>query len=736
MNLIRKFIMLFFMLYSFQELSVTGFKPLQISRAVNTDSINVQSSPTTKKADFKKDSKQPAKKLKVKQRHISIQTDLTQLDIFKQSSSKRNLKQSRAKQRHISVQTGSGDQAVCLQPMIATSLAPYLNFRHSSPEIEVEPEEEVEKNDKVEWLFQSTDTCARTHAMRPQVRLLRALNKNLEKYRPTVDETKYDKGVVIPDQVGWDILGQELQMAFIRLYKLMHLLELLPTDAALKKTSEKVVEVLKHILSHIPFPSSLTHTIDVSEINQPRTDAMALYLFGWKLKEVISVLQLVLKGESTHVLPEYFKAELSQADKVAYECLTTAMHGIRNTSISHSTPSASEREFLACDGCCPLASYHHLDSSYDSSDFSDIEDFIEIPKQRNTEQKYGVVSGDSSAPGHSNDLYSGEENFARVLKSFSMSQLISFSEVVQSRITKIRNKMRKPPSEMETQPIPARPAHTVVPPAAAYTYPLPLIPESVQRFIAHGSLGPNRRCGQEGASGVSPVALTRMHSQRDTAIGIRKVLNERFTDVSASASATPQGSGGPQSTCARASVTPDDVFSRRFLHRPTAKIATNASASQSDAPVQDGVEITQPSRLPLIAAKPILLQPPGSMPSAVLTVSTGQALSRLKAVCPNTVDTLSKMLEVQETQKISDQNFPVKQLQTDNVGVAVTNSQPKASVAISTQRVPQWETLKRPLSASKSTETCWTQDSKVQILLVTSSGIGACQRLGHLSKVL
>ncbi len=655
---------------------MTGFKPLYENKAVNTDSVGIGSQPS----EAIKCSKSPASKQKAP----------------------------KVKRRHITTQTEASDEAVCLKPVTGMSLKPYLEFRHSPEpgicEEEKEEEEEVEQSDKVEWMFHSTDTCARTHAMRSQVRLLRALKKNLEKYRPTDYNLKLYGGV-IPDEIGWDALGADLQTSFIRLYKLMHLLELLPVNKALKKSSVRVADTLKHLLSHLPFPNSLTDTIDISKINQPRTDAMAAYLFGWKLREVINVLRFVYKNKLSLILPDYFKAEIVQADKLVYENLVFAMQGMRNMAIPHEVNN--DDDFLACDE----APYYsgNLDFSSDNySDLSDIDDTPVTPQQKTTS-----VGEDSTdvPPSPVNDLSEEQRealeklnswsNPTKVLKGLSMTQLVSMAGIVQSRIEKIKSNAPIPkPPEKIPESLPR------------------FLPEAVKRFMSHGapiafssSSIPNLGSRASSRYGrpllPAPPATNRGSSPVDpnfnapSSSGLHgRVLPKpvsQFTDISQVVSATSRGSslqppsslaaggslprrvtptasGLPSSaiassqrplhpfdhessmTCARVSVTPDDVFSSRYARRCQLKKFTAgdstdpslAASNSSNTSTRKKTKISEAPAQPLLVWMPLShlsrpMQPPAPVQACFQQAPVSQEASYGQAVQAS-LDTLKKAI--------------------------------------------------------------------------------------------
>lgn len=329
------------MLYLIQALTTKDFKVRCADKSVATDSVEIGPKPTD-------------------------------------TTNPKPLKKQRNRPRHVGTQTLEEDHA-CLQPMLATSLAPYLQLRPSSPvATDNESGEETENSEKVEWLFHKSHSSARCQAIRPQVRLLRALKKNIAQHRPFQYASMYKD--ILPDAVGWDSLGSELQNVFSTIFKLSHVLEMLPLEPVLIDSRETVVRSLTHLLSHLPIPNSVTQTVNMAEINQPRTVAMASYVFGWKVKEVIFLLRTAYRSSFADILPDYFKAELCRADRISYDCLIFALQGMRNMAISHSSLS-SDSDFITSSSCAAPNWYglgeEEFSDSSDSDLFnSDIEDPI------------------------------------------------------------------------------------------------------------------------------------------------------------------------------------------------------------------------------------------------------------------------------------------------------------------------------------------------------------------------
>jgi hypothetical protein len=221
------------------------------------------------------------------------------------------------------------------------------------------------------------------------------LKENVAKYRPSHYSLKYKD--ILPDAVGWDTLGPELQRIFTTILKLSHILDMLPLDPVLTGSRQSMVRSLAHLLSHLPFPNSVTQTINMVEVNKPRTKAMAAYLFGWKVKEVISLLRAAYQSENSDILPCYFKAEICQTDSLSYDCLKFALHGLRNMAIAHSDLN-SDSSISASEFVPPGVDWYGLenDSSSDSDAFgSDIE-VIPLSKKRNTQ----AISESGDHPSH------------------------------------------------------------------------------------------------------------------------------------------------------------------------------------------------------------------------------------------------------------------------------------------------------------------------------------------------
>ena len=642
---------------------MTGFKPLCANKCINTTSVQVNFTPD----ESKKGSKHSAKKPKAH------------------------------KQRHISTQTMVDDQALCLRPMQATSLAPYLKFRHSpsnSSDPEVYEEEEVESDNKVEWLFHSTDTCARTHAMRAQVRLLRVLKQNLEKYNPTDNrKLKLCEGV-IPDEIGWEALGPELQSAFIRLYKLMHLLELLPTDDALKTCSVRVVETLKHLLSHLPFPQSLTHTIDISVIHQPRTDAMASYLFGWKLKEIINLLRFVYRSKLSLILPTYFKAEVIQADRLVYDSLVFAVQGMRNTAIPHNAILNANNDFLACSEVPSFYSpSDDIISSAASSDLSDIEDLPTEPNQSTasedpisispTEDPISIPPSEDPIsippsedpigipPSPSNDVSEKEiealeelaakSNPSNVLKGLSMTQLVSMAGIVQSRIEKIKKKQPAPPP---SEPTPAEPNIDVTEP----TGPPPLISNALQLYMSQAS-------SRSSSASHSQASLSR---------------------TLASSSRTSKSATGPP-------------VHGRILPKPVTQftdISKIVSASSQSADLRPPV-VTDSDRIPL--AEKVTITAKGLLSSVM---GGGQSESDLN--CARASMTSAKVLQMKRLKNLAKSKLSSKTLRPPTSSAPSKQSYPKMLVLMNVSS-PLGPLRAKPLSSSAQCSSAMQMDSQAPV---------------------
>ena len=307
---------------------------------------------------------------------------------------KKQPKKSRIRRRHIETQTVQEDFH-CLQFVRGRPLAPYLRSQSSSPPaVTPEPESlESESEKKIEWMF--TDfPCARARALRPQVRLLRSLKIDLAKYKPSKYNLEgFDS--IIPHEVGWDAFGPHLQTNFIRIFKLCEIMEFLPLELCLKKKSDIVVKALKHLLSHLPFPVNLT----VTKVSPSESSAYGAYLLGWKLKELIGLLQQVCKSNFSSILPLYIQAEIIQADKLSRKIFQFVTQGIRNTSIDHSALHNDE-EFIINSSTFPDP---FVDSPVDSPAASP---FMSSPSALSISEKHELVRNKFPVDWYSmNDVY-------------------------------------------------------------------------------------------------------------------------------------------------------------------------------------------------------------------------------------------------------------------------------------------------------------------------------------------
>ena len=421
-------------------------------------------------------------------------------------------KTSRRHHRHVGTQTMEEDHA-CLLPMPATSLAPYLKLRDPSPILsDYESDGETANSDKMEWMFQSPNSSARCLAIRPQVRLLRVLKRNLAKHNP-VCYSKYKD--ILPDAVGWDLLGPELQNLFTMIYKLGHILEMLPLEPILMDSRQSVVRCLTHLLSHLPIPNCVAQTFNMVEINQPRTNAMSAYLYGWKVKEVINLLRSAYHSERSSILPDYFKAELCRTDRVSYNSLKFALQGIRNATIPHNLYSdfdptvetdfvaASETEaVLPMPGPSGLVDWYGLENDSSSIDSDSSGSDVEISLQPRRTAKKKCAAGASPRQGRSNvatpvdinpshgvagkklegatfqaaagdhvkALANKERRHAKsqtansslasdILQNLSVPQLVAMSKVVQSRIKKIQSGSSELPQATSKPSLPSSSFH-------------------------------------------------------------------------------------------------------------------------------------------------------------------------------------------------------------------------------------------------------------------------------------
>ena len=222
--------------------------------------------------------------------------------------------------------------ATCLTPFANPTTPPASSSESSDIEIT-----EVENSDKVEWMFHHSHSCARCQAIRPQIRLLQALKGHADLQKSS--------SKILPDEVGWNSLASDLQTIFVSIFKLNQFLGSLVLEPVLHDSRESVVSSLGHLLSHLPFPCTITKTINMEFFNLPRTKEMASYLFGWKLKELISLLRSVYRNKYAEILPKFFKAEVCQVDKVSYKSLVFAVQGLRNKAIVHASLN-SDLEFV------------------------------------------------------------------------------------------------------------------------------------------------------------------------------------------------------------------------------------------------------------------------------------------------------------------------------------------------------------------------------------------------------
>ena len=410
-------------------------------------------------------------------------------------------KRSKIKRRQVATQTESNDQ-FCFHGMNEASIAPYLHLRSTSPVTQdSESDAESENGEKMEWMFQRSSTCARCHAIRPQVRLLRALKKNLTTLQLHQKKLMLQEGV-LSDDFGWDALGLGLQHDFAKIFKLTQILQVLPLEPTLGKKVDVVMACLKHLLSHLPLPTNLTQTIDVREVNKSRTKAMAAYVFGWKLKEVINLLRRVYWSSEAKILPRYFRAELVQADRVAFRTLTFAVQGMRNLSISHDSLLLSDKEFLSS---CTTVSEPSTplsvstvegsvngdgDSATSYSSDSDLDDIPPPPKRlKRMRRRTKSAESTSQALLRNNSTPScegGQQVVAegglpglrpltpRIFQGLSMPQLLVMSKLVNFHISKIKNAASKSVGTSTAQPISAsvssvqKPSSFVPPPSLPF----------------------------------------------------------------------------------------------------------------------------------------------------------------------------------------------------------------------------------------------------------------------------
>lgn len=351
-------------------------------------------------------------------------------------------KKKRRARHHKTTQASDEDIQTCLKN------GPYLQ---SSTSTFSEAPSEIEKvfncSRKIEWLFSNSKSCARCHAMRPQVRFLRALKKTFAKYKPLkYAATKFHEGIT-PDEIGWGVLGPFLQNSFVSMLKLSEVLSVLPLESLLKRMNLMVVQKLKHLLSHLPFPRNLAETINNS-IDPPQTGAMTIYLLGWKLKELIRLLRGIYYSKASEILPPYFRAEVVQTDRIAYRMLTFAIQGMRNTAVDHKSlnshltkcfkkkkklpyqgdvPSVVSREVLASSSS---QDPNQIDLASSDSDLSDDES-QSPPKAKRVAGGSALLKGPSATCFTDSQL--GPMNFVQEL---SLQQLLGLVRILQSQITR------------------------------------------------------------------------------------------------------------------------------------------------------------------------------------------------------------------------------------------------------------------------------------------------------------
>ena len=238
---------------------------------------------------------------------------------------------------------------------------------HSPLQINSGPVTKSESEDaKIGWMFSKLTSCARCHALRPQVRLLRALKRNMIRKGVWKPGTSYVlKDGIIPDKMIWEALGFRLQSMFVRLVRLCQLLEALPLDSFLKVKSDSLAMLLNHLMSHLPLPSNVRQNNDTLRISSVQD--MSLYLFGYKLKELTQLLRFLRSGRFAVVFPYYFRAEIAVLERFAHRTLACALEDMHHKCIEGSSLDIGA-EFI---------SKHYIENDHFNDD-DDVNDFLSI----------------------------------------------------------------------------------------------------------------------------------------------------------------------------------------------------------------------------------------------------------------------------------------------------------------------------------------------------------------------
>lgn len=262
------------------------------------------------------------------------------------SDSSTRRKARRNKNISIGTQTPFDDEK-CLMDVPTFSLAPYLCPRlQSPPQISSGSDSESEsENAKFRWMFSDKKSCSRCHVLRPQVRLLRAIKNNMAKqgiWKPGISHVL--KEGILPDKVVWDALGFNLQKLLVRLVVISQMLEALPLHSYLKVNSDSLSKSLNHLISHLPMPSNIRQNKFTLRI--PAVPAMCVYLFGYRMKELIQLLQSLQSSRYAMVFPHYFRAEISVLQRVAHRTLAHALQDMRHMSVEASSLN-SDAEFIS-----------------------------------------------------------------------------------------------------------------------------------------------------------------------------------------------------------------------------------------------------------------------------------------------------------------------------------------------------------------------------------------------------
>ena len=241
---------------------------------------------------------------------------------------KKKKKIKRQKNKNVSTQTGEISEQLAKDvtslsslPIEQTLELPLSNSVDSQVECNV-------VSPKVEWMFDPEYSCARCKGIRPQIRLLRALKKSMAErgILKLGEHAVMKKSGVVPLDTMWNALGVGLQTVFMRLSKLCQILDNLPLNVVLKQSSFSLFESLKHLLTHIPLPSSVLERF--SSFPCFLSPLFSVHIFGFKLREVIRLLRFLHTSKNTSFFPSFFRAEVAEVERKAYRLLVLVAQDI------------------------------------------------------------------------------------------------------------------------------------------------------------------------------------------------------------------------------------------------------------------------------------------------------------------------------------------------------------------------------------------------------------------------